>query len=361
VDTFAFIIHPIDPKRDIQKKYPLLGRIATDWMVDHIAPLFPPVYLSEIQGIVSQSTGKRIKGWLIACPLTPKHFCRLPEDRVYRKILETGRLAEKLGANILGLGAFTSVVGDSGYTIAKELDIPVTTGDSYTVAVALDALREAAGLLEVSVPGSTAAVVGATGAIGKICAEFLSQEVAELILIGRNLVELEATKEHLLSKTPMSKIWTSISMDDLRKAHLVISVTSAAASVISPDHLRTGSIVLDVARPRDVAARVAEQRPDVLVIDGGVVAVPGPVNFNFNFGLPSGMAFACMAETMALTLEGRFEDYSIGKNLQIYQVREIASIARKHGFHVNGFRSFEKSVPDEQIARVRYHARINHV
>ena len=52
----------------------------------------------------------------------------LPVQTVYKKLIQTGRLAEKLGAQILGLGAFTSVVGDAGLTVARELEIPVTTG-----------------------------------------------------------------------------------------------------------------------------------------------------------------------------------------------------------------------------------------
>jgi hypothetical protein len=56
VDTFAFIIHPIHPKRDISRKYPLLGRIVTDWQIKLLSPYFPPVYLSEIEGITSTST-----------------------------------------------------------------------------------------------------------------------------------------------------------------------------------------------------------------------------------------------------------------------------------------------------------------
>jgi predicted amino acid dehydrogenase len=79
-------------------------------MIDWFAPWFPPVYLSEVTGVISQATGKEVKGWLIACPLTPQHFYKLPEARVYRKIIETGWLAERLNAKILGLGAFTSVV-----------------------------------------------------------------------------------------------------------------------------------------------------------------------------------------------------------------------------------------------------------
>ena len=49
----------------------------------------------------------------------------LPVETVYKKIVACGHLAEDLGAKILGLGAFTSVVGDAGKTIADRLDIPL--------------------------------------------------------------------------------------------------------------------------------------------------------------------------------------------------------------------------------------------
>jgi len=116
MDTFAFIIHPIDPKRDVSRKYPLLGKLLTENQINYFSTFFPPVYISEIEGITSEATGKQIKGWFLACPFTPKRMLELPEKVVYQKIIQTGRLAEKLGANILGLGAFTSVVGDVSWT-----------------------------------------------------------------------------------------------------------------------------------------------------------------------------------------------------------------------------------------------------
>src|SRR5512143_1825999 len=180
MDSFAFIIHPIDAKRDVSRKFPLLGRILTERQIDFFSTFFPPVYLSEIEGIQSAATGKAIKGWFIACPYTPRRMLELPVGTVYRKIIQTGRVAEKLGAQILGLGAYTSVVGDAGITVAKALDVPVTTGDAYTIAIAVDAVREAARLMEIDLPQATAAVVGATGAIGRVCAQLLSQDVAEL-------------------------------------------------------------------------------------------------------------------------------------------------------------------------------------
>jgi len=55
-------------------------------------------------------------------------------------------------------------------------------------------------------------------------------------------------------------------------------------------------------------------------------------------------------------LEGRYENYSLGKDLTVAQVKEIAEIARRHGFKLAGFRSFEHAVPDADIERIRRNA-----
>ena len=356
MDTFAFIIHPIDPKRDVSRKFPFLGRVLNEQQIDFLSTFFPPVYISEITGITSQATDKEIKGWFIACPYTPKRMMELPERTVYRKIIQTGRLAEKLGAQILGLGAFTSVVGDAGVTIANALDVPVTTGDSYTVMVAVDAIREAACVMDIPLKTATAAVVGATGAIGQVCAELLADDVERLYLIGRRQDKLEELRDRLKVYTRCELI-VSTKMDVLKEAQLILTVTSAIHDVVRPEHLQPGSVVCDVARPRDVSAMVAAVRDDILVIDGGMVDVPGPVDFHFNFGFPAGKAYACMAETIALALEGRFEDYTLGKHLTRARVEEIDRIAKKHGFRLSGFRSFEREVTTQQIEAVRRNAK----
>ena len=363
MDTFAFIIHPIDPKRDVSRKFPLLGRMLNEKQIDFFSTFFPPVYISEIDGITSKATSKEVKGWFIACPYTPKRMLDLPEQTVYRKIIQTGRLAEKLGANILGLGAFTSVVGDAGVTIANALDVPVTTGDSFTVSMAVDAIREAAKVMDIPLGTANAAVVGATGAIGQVCAELLADDVERLYLIGRREDALHELRDRL-SVHARAELIASTTMDVLAQAQLILTVTSAIHDVIRPEHLQPGSVVCDVARPRDVSAMVAAARDDILVIDGGMVDVPGPVDFHFNFGFPPGKAYACMAETIALALEGRFEDYTLGKHLTRARVEEIDHIAKKHGFRLSGFRSFEREVTQQQIEMVRRnanHTRKSHV
>jgi fatty aldehyde-generating acyl-ACP reductase len=356
VDTFAFIIHPIDPKRDVSRKFPLLGRILNERQIDFFSTFFPPVYISQIDGITSKATGKQVKGWFIACPYTPRRMMELPERMVYRKIIQTGRVAEKLGAQFLGLGAFTSVVGDAGVTIAKALDVPVTTGDSYTVTVAVQSIREAAHVMDIPLSGATAAVVGATGAIGQVCAELLAEDVERLYLIGRRQAALEALRDRLKGRA-RAELIVSTRMEVLAEAQLILTVTSAIHDIIHPEHLQPGSVVCDVARPRDVSAMVAAARDDILVIDGGMVDVPGTVDFHFNFGFPPGKAYACMAETMALALEGRFEDYTLGKHLTRERVEEISTMAKKHGFRLSGFRSFEREVTQQHIETVRRNAK----
>lgn len=356
-DTFAFIIHPIQIKKDVSRKFPLLGKILTEPQINFFSRFFPPVYLSEVKGIRSAETGSELRGWLIACPFTPPTMMSLPVETVYRKIVACGHMAEELGAKILGLGAYTSVVGDAGKTIAERLAIPVTTGDSYTVTMAVEAICEAARVMDIAVSEATVAVVGATGTIGRTCAEMLAGSCGRLLLVGRRAEALEELREKCEGKGTEIRVSTEIGA--IYDADLILAVTNAVDAVIEPRHLKPGAVVCDVARPRDVSKQVAAERDDVLVIEGGMVEVPGPVDFGFDFGFPPRMAYACMAETMALALAGRYEDYTIGKDIRLEQANEIGAIARRHGFKLSGFRSFEHAVSPETIANVRERAAHN--
>jgi predicted amino acid dehydrogenase len=248
-------------------------------------------------------------------------------------------------------------VGDAGKTIAERLDIPVTTGDSYTVTMAVAAIREAARVMDLPMGEATVAVVGANGAIGRTCAQLLAGESAKLLLVGRQIEPLEELREQCEGMG--AEVIASTEIKGIYEADLILAVTSAVHAIIEPQHLKPGAVVCDVARPRDVSKRVAAERDDVLVIEGGMVEVPGAPDFHFDFGFPPRKAYACMAETMALALEQRYEDYTIGKEITVAQANEIEGIATRHGFKLAGFRSFEKPVTDAQIATVRENAAKN--
>lgn len=355
MEKFAFIMHPLEAKRDIARKYPIarfLPERAIEWALKYKEPML----VSHITGIKS-ATGTEAEGWFIGCPLTPNQLLTLPKELVWKRIIKCGKMAESLGAKIIGLGAFTSVVGDGGITVAKNLDIAVTTGNSYTVATAIEGALKGAEMMGVDPGEAVVAVVGATGSIGKTCARILASQVPRINLVGRNIQNLERAAEEIKNEGGAEiSVLTDVN-SGIRDADIIVTVTSAVDAVIHPADLKPGAVVCDVARPRDVSVQVARERNDVLVIEGGVVAVPGDVNFNFNFGFPKKTAYACMSETMILALESRYENFTLGKEVSVGQVKEISALAARHGFKIAGFRSFEKSVSAEKIAEIRKNAR----
>jgi fatty aldehyde-generating acyl-ACP reductase len=351
VEKFAFIIHPLD-MGIVTRRYKIADRIPKR-IVESMIKRKRPWAISEITGIKSK-TGREAVGWFVVVPLLPNQILNLREKFVMKKIIKGAEVAAKLGAGIVGLGAFTALVGGAGKEIADASEIAVTTGNTYTVATAIEGAQKASAMMGIKMTQATVAVIGATGSIGRIAANILSREAGLTYIVGRNMARLEALQGELSGNV----IATTDISAAVRQADVIVSVSSAVDAIINPADIKPGAVVCDVARPRDIAEVVAETRDDVLVIDGGVVKVPGTVDFHFDIGLPKGLALACMAETMILALEGRYEDYTIGREISAEQVREMQTLAAKHGFELAGFRSFEKALTNEQIRNIRRNAEI---
>lgn len=351
---FGFLIHPLsyddvlryEPKAE-GKGRPLIRKIL-EWM--------PAYKVSDITGVRSD-TGEEIEGHFIAVPLLPDQFLELPREQVMARIIRGANIAAELGCDIVGLGAFTSVVGDGGVTVSEQCPIAVTTGNSYTIAAGIQSLLRGAAEMEIDLSRARATVIGATGSIGAACSHILGEKVAQLTLTARNATRLKNLAHALQPHVSAVVDWTADIRDAVRRADLILTATSAVSDIVEPEDLAPGAVVCEVSLPHDVSRRVAVLRPDVLVIEGGNIRVPGDVDFHFDFGLPSGVALACMSETMILTLENRFENYSLGRGINIHKVLEIERLAAKHGFRLAGMRAFDKAITGEQIARTKAFAR----
>lgn len=354
MERFAFILHPLRPS-DFTRKYPFLKVVPFRW-VEEVFKHVSPRVLSHITGIESR-TGAQAEGWFLAVPMTPRVLLETPFEKVLPKIVQAGRMAEELGAQIIGLGAFLKVVGDRGVSVARALRTPVTTGNSYTAGSALQGTLLAAARMGIRADQAKATVIGATGAIGSVCARILAKHVAEITLVARHIERLEALQEEIARSTSAQVHISTDSRQAVRDADMVIAVSSATDVLVEPEDLRPGAVVCDVARPRNVSAAVYERRQDVLVIDGGVIRVPGEhVDFGFHFGFPPKHAEACIAETIILALERRYKCFTLGADISVEQVEEITRLAHKHGFEVAGFRRFERAIPDEEVERIRRNA-----
>lgn len=351
---FAVIIHPVN--LDLLYAFdPGVKRLKSS-IVKKVLEWTPSFCASPIQGTRSV-TGKEVEGYLIMCPLLPEQLLDLNhgQDLVMKRLLEAARIAEELGARILGLSAYTSIVGRKGMLLAKEVRIPVTTGSSYTVGVVLEGIFMACEEIGIQLRSSKVVVVGATGTIGSACSSILGGKVELLKLVGRNMERLEDLVAKLKQQEGVKgTIQFLDSVQEASKdADVIIICTNSPSAFLDVSCLKPGAIVCNVSQPQNVDPEASNRRQDVLFIDGGIVKPPGQVNFNFNFGLPPGLAFACIAETMILALEERYESYSLGGSISLQKIQDIVAFGKRHGFKFAGLRSLNTDVEEERIEMVR--------
>lgn len=354
---FGFLVHPLTPD-DITKKYPRMMEMAPN-LTTKVIKAPRSISLSETN-IIKSPTGAQAKGWFIALPVLPEYFTNKKKKKAaLRRVKRACEKAARKGAKIIGLGAFTAIVGEKGRKVAKHMSTykhssAITTGNTYTVVTAIEGTKKASELMGIDLKEARLAVVGATGSIGKACCRMMMPEVGEMILVSRTPEKLQALAKELSSS---GKVIFSTSFEEIKEADVVISVSSADSALLQPEHIKKGAVVCDVARPRDASERIRKERDDVLVIDGGIVKLPGEVNFNCDLGLPQGLAEACIAETIILALEKRYENYTIGDEISKEKIEEIQYLAEKHGFKLAGLRRQEILFSPEEIELIRKNAR----
>ena len=328
--TFAFVANPINIEQ--LKGFWPITRIMPDFLIKSFLKNIPPFKISHIKKVRSIQ-GKEIEGYFIACPLLPKQMLELEEKMVLDKIIAAGYVAERLGAKILGLGGYTSIVGDKGYTIAKNLKIPVTSGNAFTAWSVFEAIYRMAKIKHIDLKKSALAVIGATGSTGSLCARKLSSYVPKITITARDRDKLERLKETI---GHLNTIEVDIE-EDAHKAvkdkDIVITTADAPETLLNIEELKPNTIVCDVSMPKNIVCK-RNLRQDVTVIEGGLIKLPYPADFGMNTGLPKDKVYACIAETMLLTFKEQFVSYSLGDNINLDKLEEIADIAVQHGFEV---------------------------
>ncbi|PXX91606.1 dehydrogenase [Marinobacter vulgaris] len=363
INRFAFVIHPLS-QQYLTKTPPL------DWIASVSPPMVmnlvekavaytPPFIYSKVSGIQSP-TGEEVEGWLISVGGTPREIMAHDPEFTYARLLQAAELAKKMGAQLMGLGAFTKVVGDAGITVAKRAPLPITTGNSYSASGALWAAHDAMkkiGLVTIGPSGKAAGkamVVGATGAIGSVCARLLAKAVDEIYLAAPEPAKLLALKESIEQETPGAIVHVAGSAErDLGEMDMIVTATSGAGKrILDIMKVKPGCVITDVARPLDIPAIDVAKRPDVLVIESGEIKLPGEVHMK-DIGLPKGIAYACLAETIVLALEGRFENFTLGRNIEWEKVREIYKLGLKHGMKLAAISGVNGVFSEEDFQRVR--------
>jgi predicted amino acid dehydrogenase len=328
--TFAFIINPISLEQ-LKDFWPAI-KIVPDFIIRSSLKNIPPFKIAHIKKFLS-SQGGEIDGYLILCPLLPKQIQELGERHILDKIIAAGQLVERLGAKILGLGRCAPTIPNIDYIITENLKIPVTNGNSYTAWSIFEGIYRVAKLKMINLKNSTLTIIGATTSIGKLCAKKLADYVSGMVMVDKEKNKLEQFKEEVLRINPIEITIEEDTHKAIKDSDIIINLDNSSESIFDLEELKPNAIALDASLSRNIAGKI-KSSSNITVIEGGLIKLPYPTDLEVDLGLPKDIIPASLAETMLLALEERFTNYSLGDNINLDKLEEIANFAAKHGFEV---------------------------
>jgi acetylornithine/succinyldiaminopimelate/putrescine aminotransferase/predicted amino acid dehydrogenase len=276
----------------------------------------------------------------IALDLTPRQVLSAMQSRdtgwITEKIEASVKLAREEDCSVIGLGAYTSIISGNCQRV-KTNGIALTSGNSLTIGMGIKALKRSAAKAGIELPAARLGIVGATGNIATTYAVMMAPEVAELIMVVRDTTSprLQSVVEQIKTAAPKTKITVVTELASLRYCELIVTASNTAEPLIHPEHLSQDPVVIcDISVPTDVSQEVYIQRPNAVIIHGGVVRLPRNEDFIIG-GLPldRGHVYACMAETLLMGLEGVNSHGSFGP-VKPEGVSRALAMAEKHGFEL---------------------------
>ena len=396
----AFLLHPLDAHsyRDYDPTLSALDEAELAAFEASVAGNFDSFVASQCR--VESAAGAELDVEFIMVPYTTKQLVRMPRRDSLAQIQGAFELAQDRGASVVGLGAYTSILTNGGERVSGQ-GPAVTPGNAYTAVAGVHAVEELLAALGETWAGTRAAVVGASGSVGGAVTALVLARAPALVLIGNVNKDPETARanvrtalgdvlDSLIASSADTGSWQAGSvLDQLRRAFgapaswrtdqvldylearrlvvlsgelvklgladVALVSTSSPEPFIGPDHVAAAGIICDLSRPRNVAGQVGQERPDVLVVDGGIVRLPGDPSIG-NYGLRQGEAYACMAESVLIGLEGDTSLASVGRP-DMARISELERLARQHGFGAAPLRSFGETLDQQRIDALRQRRR----
>lgn len=366
IDKFAFIIHPLSSK--MLFKHPALKFLkpisnTVEPILEEVMAGVPGFLYGKINNVQSDSTGKTVEGLIYSVAATPKKLVEGDVDKIYRQLIKVCDDASRAGAKIIGLGAYTKIVGDAGITVENMSPIPLTTGNSLSACATLWAAKyalEKMGFVERKdkIYQGKVCIIGATGSIGAVSAKVLAAKWKDLVLVAPRGYKLLELKQEILEIFPEANIEVSTNADAVcEDIDLFITTTSSRGKkILDIEKVKPGAVICDVSRPFDIKVEDALKRPDVMVIASGEVQLPGNVDMKVDLGLEGNIVYACLAETALLALNETFESFTLGRNINYQNVVEIDRMAKEHGVKLSSIMGHSGFITDEEFKLCREHA-----
>jgi len=400
VKKIAFIAHVAEVRQieNREKGFAFFSDEQIEMYIDKVFTRAEPDVSDRIT--VQSITGKEVSLNFIGLMIDSRLFGKYMKEGNYKILQEEVNKAVDVaideGCSIIGFGGYTSIVTQNCKSV-KTHKAGITTGNSLTVGMGVEALYRASKELEINLEDSCFAGIGAGGNICSVYCEIISEKIPKIFLIGRSgrgldqtaariyknafqnilkyrnradfneqftlegvakeIYETETVRKMLEKYKPGMGNIGSVLIEGLnnelkdsvpvimtkeysclKQSNLIVGSSNSVKPVIFPEMLGQGPIVVcDLAVPTDVDESVSKSRKDIMVIKGGNVRLPNP-DFKINgFPLKPGNSYACMAETIVLGLCGITESYSVGE-ITKEQVDNIMNYAKYHGLCLGDYK-----------------------
>lgn len=335
----------------LQRKYGSTPLIENE--IDKFWNSLPPFEVGKTEGILPDGTP--ISMSLISVPITPKGLEErngsLAKRAKYarKRIEDATKLAEKFGAQIVGLGEVLGSLTDHGKVLQRSFpDIKIATGHSGTTYYIAEWVKYFAGnenLADVPIT-----IIGAEGAIGRAVTDIITEFGVRNISLHDKEDKLGGlVKKQRELEDQFSDISISIHTGDkdLKAAcqgkKIIISAASATQPFITAEHLDEGTYIIDDSQPTVVTRQEADKKKCTLVWPLG--KHPEGIERDFPYGpITLDADFGCALEVMMLhTLPKDKRDAfeSTGK-VDIQKVKMIEKLAKNLDLGLPSPQSFGK-------------------
>ncbi|KAB2880137.1 hypothetical protein F9K33_06555 [bacterium] len=314
-----------------------IGELSSKKIKD-IFSFIPPRDLFRVK--VRSKTGAVINGVYIETFIDPDKLDTQFIRTNIGKVMNAAAWANKMGARIVALGGFTSIVLEGNLDSFARCESQYTTGNTLTSAFIVKGVEKAAILQRINLQGSAVLIIGATGDIGMACSHFLKNKVKKLLLCARNNQRLEKLSQEL-SKENVSVNYAVSVQDQIPEADIIIC--AASSSGIKLTDCKKDVLVCDAGYPKNLESKI-ENNNGLKIFHGGMGQVthgytfsPDYSNTIYRYAAPY-IIHGCIVEAMVLAFENRFETYSAGKgNITVKNMEEIYSLSVKHGIDIAPF------------------------
>jgi len=315
--AFAYLTHPLNIEQ-LKSNWPI-ARFLPNFAIKPLLKILPTCKITKINKIKS-SKGSIVNGYIITLPILSDQLLEAGEQFSLDKISQAAEIASRLNVGVMGLGGEFSC---RNYPVKNNFNVPVTNGSHFTVWSIIESVYRISKIRKLNLVEAKICILGASCAVGKLCAKKLSFFTTKLVICDKERSKLEVLKG-IINQLNQTNI--EIETDckaSVRDADIIVVISKEAVDELDPAGFKKDAIVCDATLGSRFTKKFSP-RKDLTFIRCGLVKLPDK----------NKIIHSSLAEAILLAFEERFVSYSLNGNINLDKLEEIADIAARQGLEI---------------------------